>query len=273
MKRPPTVEKLVSVGTSCPYGSVGAEIIEFEKNFSTKISKKQEPIKIIIRPKKGLQVKSFTNHQISKAVSAACGGKVDDSHFLVRLRPGANIIIVSTPDQEVADIARKITRIVLGGNLYEVNSYVAAPDGVARGVIHGIDPDTPPEELMTHQRGRTQGVEIVQARMLGKTKTAVITFSSHAAAGQSSVVTLESIYATMQQMLYQIGELKNKVKENTLSSEDLEIRIRKVEFASRKRVDDENNNTRIKAYRRINNTGDVSDTDNCDGGGMNVSNG
>lgn len=124
-------------------------------------------------------MKSFSNHQISKAVSAACGGKVDDSHFIVRLRPGSNIIIVSTPDQEVADIARKITRIVLGGNLYEVNSYVAAPDGVARGVIHGIDPDTPPEELMTHLRVRTQGVEIVQARMLGKTKTALITFSSH----------------------------------------------------------------------------------------------
>ncbi|KAH7980147.1 hypothetical protein HPB49_013435 [Dermacentor silvarum] len=92
------------------------------------------------------------------------------------------------------------------------------------------------------------------------------------AAGLSSVVTLESIYATMQQMFYQMGEFNNKVKENTLSNEDLERRIRKVEFGSRKRVDDENN-TRVKAYRRINNTGDVSDADNCDGGGMNVSNG
>ncbi|KAH7960762.1 hypothetical protein HPB49_023050 [Dermacentor silvarum] len=135
--------------------------------------------KNIIRPKKGLLVKSFTNDQISKAVSAACGGKVDDSHFLVRLRPGSNTITVSTPDQAVADIARKITRIVLSGNLYEVNSYVAAPDEVARGVVHGIDPYTPPEELMIHLRVRTQGVEIMQARILGKTKTAVITFSSH----------------------------------------------------------------------------------------------
>ncbi|KAH7986423.1 hypothetical protein HPB49_025971 [Dermacentor silvarum] len=91
-----------------------------------------------------------------------------------------------------------------------------------------------------------------------------------AAAGQSSVVTLESIHDTMQQMLYQMGELNNKVKENTLSNEDLERRIRKVEFGSRKRVDDENNNTRVKAYRRINNTGDCSDADNCDGGGMNI---
>ncbi|KAH7953059.1 hypothetical protein HPB49_004208 [Dermacentor silvarum] len=55
--------------------------------------------------------------------------------------------------------------------------------------------------------------------------------------------------------------------------EDLERRIRTVEFGSRKRVDDESSNPRINAYRRINNMGDVSDADNCDGGGMNVSNG
>ncbi|CAN7989991.1 unnamed protein product, partial [Ixodes pacificus] len=118
-------------------------------------------------------------HQISKAVSAPRGGKVEDWHFLLRLRPGSNIIIVSTPHHEAADIARKIMRIVLGGILYEVNFYVGAPDGVSRGVIQGIDPETPPEELMAHLRLRTQGVKIVQARMLGKTKTAVITFSSH----------------------------------------------------------------------------------------------
>ncbi|KAG0425798.1 hypothetical protein HPB47_027058 [Ixodes persulcatus] len=128
--------------------------------------------KVIIRPKKGLQVKSFTNHQISKAVSAPWEGKVEYSHFLVRLRPGSNIIIVSTPHQEAADFARKVTRIVLGGNLYEVNSYVVAPDGVSRGVIHGIDPETPPEELMLPLRVRTQG-----------TKTAVVTFSSHVVPG------------------------------------------------------------------------------------------
>ncbi|KAH7967347.1 hypothetical protein HPB49_024217 [Dermacentor silvarum] len=176
--------------------------------------------KIIIRPKKGLQVKSFTNHQISKALSAACGGKVDNSHFLVRLRPGSNIII-------------------------------AGPQSATIGYQPAIS--SPPHSRTTTPSSLPGAVS--------------------AAAGQSSVVTIESIYATMRQMLYQMGELNNKVKENTLSSEDLERRIRKVEFGSRKWVEDENNNTRIKAYRRINNTGDFSDADNCDGGGMNVSNG
>lgn len=96
--------------------------------------------------------------------------------------------------------------------------------------------------------------------------------SAAAAADQTTAVTLESIHATMHQMLYEMGQLSNKVKENTLSSEDLARRIRKVEFGSRKRVDDESSNPRIKAYRRINNTGDVSDADSHDGSSMNANN-
>ncbi|KAH7967182.1 hypothetical protein HPB49_023354 [Dermacentor silvarum] len=147
--------------------------------FTAKLKRANRDINSIIRPKKGLQVKSCTSHQISKAVSAACGGKVDNSNFLVYFRRDSNIIIVSTPDQEVTDIARKITRIVSGGNLYEVNFYVTEPDGAARSVIHSIDPDSPPKELITRLRMRTQGVEIGQTRMLGNTKTVVIKFSSH----------------------------------------------------------------------------------------------
>ncbi|KAH7944966.1 hypothetical protein HPB49_002862 [Dermacentor silvarum] len=94
-----------------------------------------------------------------------------------------------------------------------------------------------------------------------------------AVAFKSSVVALESISVTMQQMIYVMGQLNNKVKENTLSSKDFERRIRQVQFGSHKRVDDEGSNPRIEEYRRINNTSDVSDTDNCEGRGMYVSNG
>ncbi|KAH7978881.1 hypothetical protein HPB49_007226 [Dermacentor silvarum] len=42
--------------------------------------------------------------------------------------------------------------LTLGGKLYEVNACVAAPDGVVRAVVHGIDAGTPPEELMARTR-------------------------------------------------------------------------------------------------------------------------
>lgn len=49
-------------------------------------------------------------------------------------------------------------------------------EGTGKGVIHGLTPHTPAETLMANLRIRTQGVEILRARMLGDTKTAVVTF-------------------------------------------------------------------------------------------------
>ncbi|KAL1415233.1 hypothetical protein MTO96_029653 [Rhipicephalus appendiculatus] len=135
-------------------------------------------IKVIIRPKQGLTVRDFPNHQVARAIAAACGNSetCKDEYLLIRLRNGSNIIIASTPQEEAANFIRRITKLTLDSKSYEVNAYVATPDGVVRGVVHGIDAGTPPEELMAHLRVRTQGVKILQARMLGKSKTAVITF-------------------------------------------------------------------------------------------------
>lgn len=80
-----------------------------------------------------------------------------------------------------------------------------------------------------------------------------------AASGQATMITLKSIYAMMQRMLCEMDQLNIEVKESTIVSENLERRMRKVKFGSRKRVGDESSSPRIKAARRINNMGDVSD--------------
>lgn len=135
-------------------------------------------LKIIMRPKKGLAIRNFTTHQISRAVVVAgdsqqhCTG----DHFIIRTRPGSNIIIASTPHVDTAQVLRRITTLTLGGNTHEFNTYVAAPEDTLRGVIHGIDPGTTPEELTANLRVRTQGVRVHSARMLGATKSALITF-------------------------------------------------------------------------------------------------
>lgn len=135
-------------------------------------------IKVIIRPKKGLLVSNYNNHDIARSIVAACGDphKCKDGDILTRLRHGSNIIIVSTPSEQAADAIRKLDKINLQGQMHEVNAYVAAPEGVSKGVIHGVDRGTTSEELLAHLRVRTQGVKILHARMLGQTKTAVITF-------------------------------------------------------------------------------------------------
>lgn len=135
-------------------------------------------IKIIMRPKKGLAIRNFTTHQISRAVALAGNSRqhCTGDHFIIRTRPGSNIIIASTPHVETAEILRRITTLTLERKTYEFNTYVAAPEGTLRGVIHGIDPGTTPEELTANLRVRTQGVTVHSARMLGATKSAVITF-------------------------------------------------------------------------------------------------
>ncbi|KAL1421374.1 hypothetical protein MTO96_000456 [Rhipicephalus appendiculatus] len=68
-----------------------------------------------------------------EAVVNACQGKITDSQFLLRLKPGSNIFIISTPDQDVADITRKITGLTLNGRLHAVNAYAAVGDGTRKG--------------------------------------------------------------------------------------------------------------------------------------------
>ncbi|KAL1473380.1 hypothetical protein MTO96_038726 [Rhipicephalus appendiculatus] len=135
-------------------------------------------LKIVLRPKKGLAIKEYSTHQISRAIAAACEPHphCTGSDFLARIRPGSNIIIVSTPHEETARVLRRVDTLTLGGKNYEFNTYVAALEGTLRGVIHGIEPGTPPEELLANLRVRTQGVKVRSARMLGNSNTAVITF-------------------------------------------------------------------------------------------------
>lgn len=135
----------------------------------------REDLKIVLRPK-GLAVKDLHTHQVARAVVAATGQGCKAEDFIVRLRNGSNIIIISTNDEEAAQKIRRITELTFGGKSYAMNSHVAAPEGTLRGVIHGVDPGTPAEELKANLRVRTQGVKVLAARMLGRSSTAVVTF-------------------------------------------------------------------------------------------------
>ncbi|KAH7943194.1 hypothetical protein HPB52_006290 [Rhipicephalus sanguineus] len=136
----------------------------------------KEDIKIVLRPHKGLAVKDLLGYEISTAVIDACHRHFDGSSFMLRVHPGSNIIILSTPHEHVAKELREITHLTIRGRAHSFNSYVADPEGVLRGTVHGIPSGTSQAELMANLRVRTQGVKIERARMLGSTKTAIITF-------------------------------------------------------------------------------------------------
>ncbi|KAH6943746.1 hypothetical protein HPB50_026361 [Hyalomma asiaticum] len=135
-------------------------------------------MKIIMRPRPGLVVKELKTYNVARAIERASGDPetCKSDKFLLRLRNGSNIIIASTAYEEVAEKILKIKALEFNGTKYPVNTYISTPAGYLKGVVHGLERDTPADELLSHLRGRTQGVTIVQARMLGKSQTAVITF-------------------------------------------------------------------------------------------------
>ncbi|KAL1467799.1 hypothetical protein MTO96_041918 [Rhipicephalus appendiculatus] len=137
----------------------------------------KEDIKIILRPHKGLWVKDILGLELSRAVIDACQRSFNGSDFLLRVHPGSNIVILSTPSVEVASRLRGISQLKIKGKIHAFNAYVADPEGVLRGIVHGIPAGTSQDELMENLLVRTQGVKIERARMLGSSKTAIITFT------------------------------------------------------------------------------------------------
>ncbi|KAL1441335.1 hypothetical protein MTO96_008608 [Rhipicephalus appendiculatus] len=136
----------------------------------------RDDFKVIVRPHQGLPIKSLTSPALADAVIAACGRLITSEQFLLGIKPGSNIFIASTPHQEVAEKVSRIARLMVNGRPHAVNAYVATGEGAIRRVIHGLQPHTPSEEIKANLGVRTQGMEVLQARMLGDTKTAVITF-------------------------------------------------------------------------------------------------
>ncbi|KAH8032008.1 hypothetical protein HPB51_022530 [Rhipicephalus microplus] len=139
----------------------------------------KEDIKIILRPHKGLWVKNILGLELSRAVIDACQRSFNGNDFLLRVHPGSNIVILSTPSMEVASRLRGISQLKIRGQIHAFNAYVADPEGVLRGIVHGIPAGTSQDELMENLRVRTQGVNIERARMLGSSKTAIITFTGN----------------------------------------------------------------------------------------------
>ncbi|KAH7957243.1 hypothetical protein HPB52_016510 [Rhipicephalus sanguineus] len=136
----------------------------------------KDDYKIVIRPHQGLPLKAITAPALARAIIEACDNQFTDETFILRINRGSNIAILSTKYSEVAELVRKLQQLAINGKPHPVRAYVATGEEALRGVVHGIQPNTSMETLMTHLRIRTQGVELVQARMIGNTKSAALTF-------------------------------------------------------------------------------------------------
>ncbi|KAH7957697.1 hypothetical protein HPB52_021907 [Rhipicephalus sanguineus] len=136
----------------------------------------KDDLKVVFRLHQGLPLKNVTTQVISDAIVEACQGKVRWDQFILRIRPGSNIALASTPDMTVAMAMRDLVSLNMNGRPHPVNVYVTTGDGTRKGVIHGIEPRTPSETMKASIRFRTQSVTLVDAGILGDSQSAVLSF-------------------------------------------------------------------------------------------------
>ncbi|KAL1473104.1 hypothetical protein MTO96_038924 [Rhipicephalus appendiculatus] len=131
--------------------------------------------KIILRPHGGLCLDKWPRPELAGALwSAARLTTKDRQDIIFRLRPQQNLAIISTPQSHVADALYKVRELRLGEQVYPITTYFAAPDNSCKGIVPGIVPGTSSSTLVDELVAPE--TQILQARMMGQTNIALVTF-------------------------------------------------------------------------------------------------
>ncbi|KAG0444488.1 hypothetical protein HPB47_013739 [Ixodes persulcatus] len=89
-----------------------------------------------------------------------------------------NLITIQTDEEGLARKIAEMKQIIHGGRQYNVVAYPAMPEGTIRGVIREVEENTDPARLKDSIYVE-DGTEIISARMLGKSNSAIITFNGN----------------------------------------------------------------------------------------------
>ncbi|KAH7952391.1 hypothetical protein HPB52_022191 [Rhipicephalus sanguineus] len=151
----------------------------------------RENYRIIVRPRRGLNVKNVSQIKVAHALASAA-----------QLAPAeiANDIVCSNVMQKV------------GGANYEVGSYLAAPDNTCKGVVKGVDLDFNEEEItgmIVHPRNPTA----LEVKRIRYTTTVVVLFDglkvpNYVVCGPSMLRC--TLYRRQTNVCYACGRLGNR---------------------------------------------------------------
>lgn len=133
--------------------------------------------KVIYRPKPGMKLSTFREEEITASLAQACRMNVPDfcKKVITQTQWHQNLIVTSTDSEDLTIALSEITQLTIGNQTHEVTPYIKPLPGTVRGVIHGLTPGTPSHRLMELLAANDQ-CEILHARMLGKSSSAVLTF-------------------------------------------------------------------------------------------------
>lgn len=95
---------------------------------------------------------------------------------IIRVNTANNTFTLCTPDRQRATAYANIEKLNLQDQTYNVTSYVAAPEDSVKGVIYNAYAGDSPEAVRQGFGNRNEGIEVVDARRIGKSRTIQITF-------------------------------------------------------------------------------------------------
>lgn len=97
----------------------------------------RDDIKIIVRPRDGLNIRNTCSASLDEAIRNEAGVSSDE---IITICPNhtQNILVVSTPDETTATKVAKIKEITINGRKHTTNAYVSAPEEMAKGIIRNV---------------------------------------------------------------------------------------------------------------------------------------
>ncbi|KAH9370819.1 hypothetical protein HPB48_000128 [Haemaphysalis longicornis] len=147
----------------------------------SRLNSSREPLlprdkhKIIIRPRNGLELNAIGTVALTWALSKTVQTpKEIPSAWRVIIEPNQNIGIVRTPDAQAALYLKNLRAVDINGQMCQVTAYLAAPDNSIKEIIHRIPQGTTEEEL--RDQIWVDGYNVIQARIIGHSTSAAITF-------------------------------------------------------------------------------------------------
>ncbi|KAM7305720.1 hypothetical protein ISCGN_015616 [Ixodes scapularis] len=134
--------------------------------------------KVVIRPFDGLTLAEKAPQEMMNALATACGLREQEGEdSTLRIRKDQNLMIFSTPNVGTAERMARVKHLSLNGQDYDIGAYIAAPDDSCRGVITKIGFGFSTEYLTEKIRPMgPEGPRVLNARMMGKSDAALITF-------------------------------------------------------------------------------------------------
>ncbi|KAH7933090.1 hypothetical protein HPB49_007952 [Dermacentor silvarum] len=128
-----------------------------------------EDIKIIVRPRDGLNVSKLSDAQIRDEVLQAAAVPIAEAEdYIYRSCVEKNVIAITTLRMANAEKYNRIRELQIGDTHYEATAYTAPPADTYKGIIHNI-PDYDTAEDITKSLICKKNPTILQARRMDNT--------------------------------------------------------------------------------------------------------